>query len=137
MTDEDIQLVERAPSAEEFRELHAVVGWDSPGDEATRHGLQHALYSVCLMHGDEVIGCGRVVGDGGIYFYIQDIIVRPGYQGHGLGTRIMDAIMKWLEANVSPGAVVGLMAARGVAGWYETYGFQRRPEDAPGMCQYR
>lgn len=129
----DTLLVERPLSVAEFTALREAVGWGSPGADATRHGLEGALYSVCLMRGDEIIGCGRVVGDGGIYFYIQDIVVRPGYQRRGLGTQIMDAIMRWLEANVSPGAVVGLMAARGVAGWYEKYGFLRRPDEAPGM----
>lgn len=135
MSNVEFTLVERAPTVEEFHELHEAVGWGSPDADATRRGLEGALYSVCLMRSDEIIGCGRIVGDGGIYFYIQDIVVRPGFQGQGLGTRIMDAIMTWLNANVTPGAVIGLMAARGVAGWYEKYGFQRRPDAAPGMMR--
>ena len=92
MNDEYI-LVERPPTVEEYQRLREDVGWESVDVEATETGLRNALFSVCVTHKDEVIGCGRVVGDGGIYFYIQDIIVLPEFQGRGLGRRIMDAVM--------------------------------------------
>jgi GNAT superfamily N-acetyltransferase len=88
---------------------------------------------VCIVLANEVIGCGRVVGDGGVYFYVQDIIVLPEFQGKGIGRHIMDAIMEYLKTHASNGAFVGLMAAKGVSEFYERYGFKERPSDAPGM----
>ena len=134
MKDEFI-LVERVPSAQEFQRLHEAVGWSNVDLASTQLGLGNSLFSVCLMCRDRVVGCGRVVGDGGIYFYIQDVIVLPEYQGRGLGRRIMDAIMGYLATHAQPNAFVGLMAAVDVSGFYERYGFTERPADRPGMCR--
>ncbi|MCR5501527.1 MAG: GNAT family N-acetyltransferase [Lachnospiraceae bacterium] len=33
---------------------------------------------------DEVVGMGRLVGDGVMYWYLQEIVVLPEYQGRGI-----------------------------------------------------
>jgi GNAT superfamily N-acetyltransferase len=132
-TVEEFELVERAPSVEEYRTLRGTAGWGEMTDEGLATGLASALYSCVLEHAGEVVACGRVVGDGGMYFYVQDVIVVPEYHGRGLGTQIMDAVLGYLEGAARPGAFVGLMAAEGAEGFYERYGFQRRPDDRPGM----
>ena len=132
MKDEYI-LVERPPTVEEYRRLREAVGWEHVEVQATETGLRNALFSICVIHKGEVIGCGRVVGDGGIYSYIQDIIVLPEFQGKGLGRRIMDAVMGYLSSHAHPNAFIGLMAAKGVSRFYERYGFSERPPGRPGM----
>lgn len=126
-------LVNRAPTLAEYRELREAVGWGNGDREAQQFGLNNALYSVCLVCQNKVIGGGRVVGDGGNYFYVQDIIVLPAYQGCGLGRRIMDAVMGYVNVHARSGAFVALMAAKGVGPFYERYGFKERPPDRPGM----
>ncbi len=130
---EKFMLVERVPTLEEYQKLRKAVGWWDVDTRATRIGLHNSLFSVCVIFENEVVGCGRVIGDGGIYFYIQDIIVLPGFQGKGIGKCIMDAIMDYLEENAHSDAFVGLMAAKGVSGFYERYGFTERSSDSPGM----
>lgn len=130
---QEVRLVEREPTVEEYQRLRRAVGWGAMTDEAVTAGLPRALYSVVLERDGEVVGCGRVVGDGGLYFYVQDIIVLPELRGRGLGARIMGSVMAYLERTARPGAFVGLMAAEGVEGFYEPYGFRRRPDDRPGM----
>ena len=76
---------------------------------------------------------GRVVGDGSIYFYIQDVIVLPEYKGKGVGKRIMMEIERYLDKTISHYAFIGLMAADGVASFYHQFGFAKRPKEAPGM----
>ena len=126
-------LAERPPTVEEYHRLREAVGWESVDVAAMEVGLHNALFSVCAICKDEVIGCGRVVGDGGIYFYIQDIIVLPEFQGRGLGRRIMDAVMSYLSSHAHPKAFIGLMAAKGTDRFYEKYGFAERPPGRPGM----
>jgi GNAT superfamily N-acetyltransferase len=130
---DEYSLVERPPSIGEYKRLRDIVGWGNTDDEATRIGLANALFSVSLIHKGEVIGCGRVVGDGGIYFYIQDIIVLPEFQKRGLGKRIMEAVMDYIASRAHKNAFIGLMAAKGVSKFYEKYGFAERPADRPGM----
>ena len=134
--DDGSELIEREPTVEEYSRLRASAGWSERTVEAMETSLANGLYGVCLASDGETIGCGRVIGDGGMYFYIQDVIVLPEFQGRGLGARLMDAVMAYLERSAPPGAFIGLMAAKGVAGFYERYGFERRAEDAPGMFRY-
>ena len=126
-------LVERNPTIEEYQGLRRAVGWLDVETEAIESGLQNSLFSVCVILKNKVVGCGRVIGDRGIYFYVQDVIVLPEFQRKGIGGRIMGAIMEYLKTHACEGAFIGLMAAKGVSKFYERYGFKKRPSDAPGM----
>jgi GNAT superfamily N-acetyltransferase len=118
---------------DEYLALREAVGWGRPDEQMTARGLANALFTVCLLHQEQVIGCGRVIGDGGLYFYLQDIIVLPAFQGKGLGKRLMLAILAYLEKQAPPEAFVGLMAAKDVSPFYAQFGFVARPPDRPGM----
>ncbi len=93
------------------------------------------MFSVVATEHNDVVGFGRIVGDGGLYFYIQDLIVHPEFQNNGLGRRLMDELISYVRGNAKFGAFVGLMAAKGLKEYYESYGFKARDEDAPGMYQ--
>ncbi len=43
--------------------------------------------------------------------------------------------MVHFEFEFTPGAFVGLMAAKGLEKYYEQFGFKARDKDAPGMYQ--
>ena len=126
-------LVERTPTVAEYQRLNVAVGWGQVVEENAAVGLPRSLYSVCAVKGGEVVGCGRVVGDGGLYFYVQDLVVLPEHRRKGIGHAMMDAIMAYVGGTAKPGAFIGLMAARGYAGFYTRYGFAERPANAPGM----
>ena len=133
MQQDEYQVVERIPTVEEYLALREAVGWGRLDEQMTARGLTNALFTVCALHEGNVIGCGRVIGDGGLYFYLQDIIVLPAFQGKGLGKRLMKAIVAYLEEHALPGAFVGLMAAKGVSNFYTQFGFTVRPPERPGM----
>jgi GNAT superfamily N-acetyltransferase len=128
-----IRVVERLPTVEEYLALRLAVGWGTVDRVAAARSLQNSLYAVCLVEHVTAIGCGRVIGDGGLYYYVQDIIVQPAYQGRGFGRQIMDHIMAYLRGQARTGMFVGLMAASGAAGFYRKYGFVERAPDRPGM----
>ncbi len=81
---------------------------------------------------------GRVVGDGVMYLYIQDVAVDPDYQGLGIGDVIMTAIENYLSINVIKGATIGLLAAQGKEAFYARYGYIERPNTSlgHGMCKF-
>lgn len=127
------EIVERAPTIEDYSELRKAVGWAPLGKEMIEEGLRNSLFSVCAIYKNKVIGCGRVIGDGAVYFYVQDIMVLPEFQKNGIGKGIMASIMHWLGRHVSDKSFIGLMATKGNSKFYEKYGFQERPPDRPGM----
>lgn len=97
-------------------------------------GLCASLASVLARDADgTLVGMGRVVGDGGVYLYLQDVIVLDRWRNNGIGTRITEALLDHVRELGGPGTFVGLMAANGAGPFYERFGFQPRGEDRPGM----
>jgi GNAT superfamily N-acetyltransferase len=127
-----VAIVERLPNPEEYNGLRASAGWGTYDPEAVRECLPRSLYGVCADIGGTTVGMARVVGDGGLVCYIQDVVVLPAWRGQGIARQMMDAIMTWVNANMVPGAVVGLMAAAGLERFYASYGFRSRPDGRYG-----
>ena len=130
-----MKLEHRSPTISEYRKLRASVGWWDVDEGSAETGLANSLFSVVAVEKDNLVGLGRVVGDGGLYFYIQDLIIHPAFQEKGIGKQIMGELMSHIESKAKSGAFIGLMAARGLARYYESFGFKTRDGDAPGMYQ--
>jgi GNAT superfamily N-acetyltransferase len=128
-----LSFAERVPTPEEFRRLRRSVGWRDLDSAATTAGLRQSLYGVCALAGDEVIGCARLVGDGALYFDIVDVVVLPQYQGRGVGRGMVEYLMAHVAKHATRGSFIALAAARGVAEFYERFGFKRRLAESPGM----
>ena len=118
-----IELVECFPGVDDYRRLRVAAGMTPKSEEAARRGLPNTLYGVSLLRDGEVVGMGRVIGDGGCFFIVADIAVVPGLQGRGLGRRIMAALDQWLRANVPESAYVNLVADGDAKYLYEKFGF--------------
>ena len=117
----------------EYQSLRQTTGWDEIEDAKVKVALEKDLFSVCVLDSGKVIGVGRVIGDGAIYFYIQDIIVSPQYQKQGIGRLIMENIESYLSEKTNENSFIGLMAAEGVKEFYKKYGYAERPVNRPGM----
>ena len=125
----------RSPTIDEYQTLRNLVGWWRTNGKATEKALNNSLFSIVSLDQDRVIGFGRVIGDGGLYFYIQDVIVHPNHQNKGIGKILMQELMNYISANAKPGAFIGLMAAQGLEKYHASFGFKTRDADAPGMYQ--
>ena len=131
---EMVEIVEGAPTPEEYAAFRAHVRWPAVDPAQASRGLRASLASVIARDVDgTLVGMGRVVGDGGVYLYLQDVIVLEEWRGRGIGTRITEALLDHVRELGGPGTFVGLMAAGGIARFYERFGFQPRGEDRPGM----
>ena len=64
--------------------------------------------------------------------------MKPERQRMGLGTAMMEHVMRFVENSACPGAIVGLMSAHGKEAFYERFGFWRRPvgDFGHGMMQF-
>ncbi len=128
----NISIVRRTASAEEFIEMRQSVGWGYPEKEVISTGLKNSLFSVCAEKAAKIIGFGRVVGDGAFTLYIQDIIVKPEYQGLGIGMRIMSEIMEYINEEYPQGTMICLMSAKGKENFYKKFRFIERPNEVYG-----
>ena len=130
----DIDIIDGVPTAAQYASFRAHAGWPQVSPDHVERGLANSLASVLARARDgEVVGIGRVVGDGGVYLYLQDIIVRERWRGRGIGSRITEELLGRARELGGPGTFVGLMAAAGAAPFYERFGFAARNDDRPGM----
>jgi len=75
---------------------------------------------VCFAwDGDTLVGLGRALSDGEAQSVVYDLCMLPEYQGKGLGTEMMKAIMERLD---TPSVV--LWAVPGKEGFYARFGFK-------------
>lgn len=96
-------------------------------------GLGREIFSVILRleQSKEIVGMGRVIGDGGTIFVICDMLVIERFQNMGGGTMIMNAIMDYIQKEAPPNSYINLMAD--VDGFYEKWGFAPSLPHSRGM----
>ena len=83
------------------------------------------------------VGIVRLIGDGGMSFYIKDFAVVPSCQGKGVGKKLMEALEQYVkECKPLDWAVsLELISTKKAVDFYKKYGFEERPcdWDGPGM----
>ena len=135
MSEDGYRLVARTPEVEEYRRLRAATGLSDKSPEAATLGLAGTWFGVCVLDGDDVIGMGRIIGDGGTAFQITDIAVLPEHQRRGLGRRIMGALVEHLENHAPPTAYVSLIADGDAKRLYSQFGFAPVAPASIGMAR--
>lgn len=135
-----IKYIEKFPTPDELNMLSEAVGWGTKDNKIIEEALKHTLYSLCVYDADKIIGYGRIIGDKTVFLYIHDVKVIPEYQGKGIGTEIMKALLKQIEEykKVNPDIRTYLGAAKGKEPFYEKFGFISRPNEdlGAGMILY-
>ncbi len=121
-----------APRADEFRALYLATGWGAPTEDHCARALAGS-WAVCSARDPEgvLVGVGRLVSDGALHAYVNEMIVREDLRGSGVGTEILARLVE--TARCAGITQVQLFAARGRAPFYTRHGFVSRPPDAPGM----
>lgn len=127
------RLVERFPGIDDYRRLRVATGLSPRSAEAAARGLPNTLFGVSVLYGEQVIGMGRVIGDGGCFFTVVDIAVEPAHQKRGLGKRVMAALDAWLRANAPASSNVSLFADGEARRLYAQYGFVETGPVSVGM----
>jgi GNAT superfamily N-acetyltransferase len=111
----EYQIIDKIPSVTEYQSLRTAIGWHNHPIAIAEKSLQNSIYSVCAIDGDKSIGFGRIVGDGYLYFYFQDVMVLPDYRCQGIGYQIVKQLYDRVISIAQPGAFFGLMAAPGAS----------------------
>lgn len=128
-------IEDRLPSAEEFWALKSAIGETHYlRRESVQAALENSLFGVVAKMAGGVVGTGRIVGDGAMYCYIQDVLVAPEQQRRGIGTAIMDRLMAWVDEQMPEKIYIGLFAGADLHPFYARYSFKGPDEFLYGMC---
>ena len=130
------EVHERTPSVTDYLRLRQVGGLTPRSHAAAEAGLPNSLYVLCIEWDDQVIGMGRVVGDGALFLHIVDVVVDPSHQGRGLGRLIVSALMAFVENSIPAEAYVSLMANGEAHRLYQEFDFLPVLPDARGMAKW-
>lgn len=128
MEEIQFELADNVLKAEDFIRLKVATGFIERPLPQVEKALQNGLFNVSAICDGKVVGMGRLVGDGAMYWYLQEIIVLPEYQGKGIGKSIVNRLMEYIKDAAIPGTIidVGLSAVKGKEPFYEKFGFSVR-----------
>ena len=91
-----VQLVEDKLDIETYMELRESVNFHRLSWDQAKKGLNNSLYTLVAYKDGKAVGMGRIVGDGAIICYVQDLIIRPEVQGQGIGGLILETLKSFV-----------------------------------------
>lgn len=120
----------KIPTASDYNDLTNNVDWGKRDEKIVEIALEQSLYCVCVYDNSKLIGFARIIGDGAIFLYIQDVMVNKEYQNMNIGKEIMNQLLEKIEdyKKINPNARVYLGASKGKEGFYRKFGFKERKE---------
>ena len=118
---------------EEYIALRDSVGWYNLAEEQVSKSIKNSIYDIVVEDNGQTIAMGRLIGDG-IYYIIADIVVKPEYQGKGVGSKIIDKLLTYVDTNTPIGgrSSVQLIAEKGKEEFYIKKGFKLIPHEFCG-----
>jgi ribosomal protein S18 acetylase RimI-like enzyme len=122
------------PSVEDYRRLRTSAGLSPKSAEAAASGLPNTLFGVLILKDNQLVGMGRVIGDGGLFYQVVDIAVEQAHQRRGLGKAIVGKIVEHLKQSAPAGAHVSLIADGDAWHLYAQFGFEPTAPASIGMA---
>ncbi|CAH0121317.1 MULTISPECIES: GNAT family N-acetyltransferase [unclassified Paenibacillus] len=133
-----VNVLHEIPSSQEYIALRLTAGLSSKDDSAVQTALGRSILSVAVRNeNSELIGMGRMIGDGGCYVQIVDVIVNPAHQDHEIGDIIMRELLEYADKNVPKDADVTLITDLPQIAFYQKYGFKLIYPELYGMSRKR
>lgn len=124
-----------APAVADYLRLRARAGL-SPKTEQQAAAALPGSWAACHVVAEatgEVVGMGRLLGDGGWYFHVVDMAVLPQHQRRGIGDAILAALLDRVR-EAAPGAYVNLLADPPGRRLYSRHGFVETAPSSVGMA---
>ena len=84
-----IRYSNEPPEVQAYCDLRVKAGM-SPKSVVHSKRFTKWSFNITIYEDQQLIGMGRVIGDGGTTFQIVDIAVDPDYQGQGYGRVILE-----------------------------------------------
>jgi GNAT superfamily N-acetyltransferase len=96
-------------TARELNDLFAAA-WTNHKESQFRSILEHSLAYIGAYDGGRLVGFVNVAWDGGIHGFLLDTTVHTDYQGHGIGSQLVERAaevtaqngVEWLHVDYEP-----------------------------------
>jgi ribosomal protein S18 acetylase RimI-like enzyme len=111
------------PSPEDYIRLRTICNLRPPPPHKVAQALAASLHSIIAQNTNgETVGTVRAIGDGHLYVQIVDMAVDPAYQRQGIGKRMLDEMIDWIDKECGD-VYVSLIAMPGSEEMYRRVGF--------------
>ena len=125
----------------DYCDLRTSVGWPSISYDQAQSGLDNSDFIISCADEGKTVGCARLFWDKGYIAYLADVIVKPEYQGLGIGKKMVQECINYIDSQIKEGwrIKIVIVAAKGKEEFYEKFGFKARPNDnyGSGMDMWR
>ena len=130
----EIRYFENQLDVQTYFDLRTSVNWINFSPKQTQTALKNSVLDIVAYDQEKAVGMGRIIGDGVIYCYVQDVVIHPDYQGKGVGSTILNKLIEKVAQNLEDGErmSLGLVAAEGKESFYRQFGFKDLPHEASG-----
>jgi ribosomal protein S18 acetylase RimI-like enzyme len=145
MSDSEYVILEGLPTPQSYHDIRKLAGMTPPPMEAVPKSLansfccmvayerKHMLDDTTPEPAQDIVAMGRLVGDGSLFLIMVDIAVHPDHQRRGLGKRITQKLVDYVDEH-APLAYVSLVAEGPAQKLYPLYGFK---DVSPSIGMYR
>ena len=120
-----LTFVEDNKDVNTYLELRSKVHWIELNRQQAQMALNNSLKIITVYDDGQPIGMGRIVGDGAVISYIQDLIIIPEYQGKHIGSMLIEKLIEYVNSITINNSrmMLCLMCAKGREIFYEKHGF--------------
>lgn len=130
----DYIINENTLKTDDYIELFDSAGWGRPERGLVETSLKNSYATFEVRDGEKVIAMARIIGDGGMAFFLKDLIVLPEYQGKGVGSGLLKHIEEFIHSQLKDGwwSYFQLMSAKNKEGFYLKCGYKAHPHEHSG-----
>jgi GNAT superfamily N-acetyltransferase len=135
MNEPEYVILQGVPTPQVYHDLRKVAGMTPPPMEAVPKALANSFVGFLAYERREMkdgtmpgpgqvpVAMGRLLGDGSLFLLLCDVATHPDHQRKGLGKRIMQALVDYVDKH-APDAYVSLVAEPRATKLYPQFGFQ-------------
>jgi predicted GNAT family N-acyltransferase len=127
-------------SVSDYMKLREAVDFKPLSTRQAETALKNHVFLIVAKDNEKTVGMTRLISDGAYVVVFVDVIVLPEYQGQGIGRVMMEKALEHIKNGIVDGehTLVMLMAAKDREGFYEKFGFTKRPDETygAGMSQW-
>lgn len=131
----NMHITEEVPQLKEYIDLRFDAGLPEVEESIVGTALNRSLLSVLVRDGnDRLIGMGRVIGDGALYFQLVDVMAAASYRDQGLEETIVSELLARLKKIAPSGAEVTVITDVPGIKLYQHAGFKLLYPERYGMA---